>query len=142
MFPPRIKKNNSFIKSHEINAFKPNVPFLYLLRTSENFSVLTFSEIAEIQHWVKMSYQHCRTVINYTAWKVSVFGVFPVRIPSHSDWIPCFQSKCVNIRSINTPNTDTFYAGLKTTERTIFLAAKITHLGKFNIYPSKVAVSY
>ena len=35
MFPPRIKKNNLFIKSHEINAFKPNVPFLYLLRTSE-----------------------------------------------------------------------------------------------------------
>ena len=36
----------------------------------------------------------------FTAWKVSVFGDFLVRIFLHSDWI----------RNRKTPNTDTFYA--------------------------------
>ena len=126
----------------KLTHLNPMFHFYTFWERQKNFSDLTFSVIAEIQHWVKMSYQHCRAVINYTTWKVSVFGVFPVRIPSHSVWIPRFQSKCENIRSRNTPNTDTFYIGLKTTERAIFLAAKIIHTGKFNIYPSKVNVRY
>ena len=55
---------------------------------------------------------------NYTAWKVSVFGVFLVHIFPHSDWIqrdtPCLslQSQCRKIRIRKTLNTNTFYAVL------------------------------
>ena len=46
-----------------------------------------------------------------TAWKMSVFGVFLVRIFPHSGWIRRFtQSECGKIRTRKTPNTDTFYA--------------------------------
>ena len=54
-----------------------------------------------------------------TAWKVSVFGVFLVRIFPHLDWTRRdtsffvslrIQSKCGKRRTRKTPNMDTFYA--------------------------------
>ena len=53
---------------------------------------------------------------NITAWKVSVFGVFLVRIFLHSDWIRRYsvslriRSECAKTRTRKTPNTDTFHA--------------------------------
>ena len=47
-----------------------------------------------------------------TVWKVSLFGVFLVRIVQHLDWIRkdtsylCIQSKCGKIQTRKTPNTD------------------------------------
>ena len=46
-----------------------------------------------------------------TAWKVSVFGVFLVRILPHLDWI-CISPYSVQMRKIRTrriPNTNTFH---------------------------------
>ena len=46
-----------------------------------------------------------------TAWKVSVFGLFLVRISPNSGWIRRnTQTKCRKIRTKKTPNTDTFQA--------------------------------
>ena len=60
-----------------------------------------------------------------TVWKVSVSGVFLVRIFLHSDWIRRdtlrIQSKCGKIRARKTPNTDTFHAVLVTTYSQYFL---------------------
>ena len=47
--------------------------------------------------------------------KASVFGVFLVRIFSHSDWIRrdpeylCIQSECMKIQARKSLNTDTFH---------------------------------
>ena len=51
----------------------------------------------------------------YIALKMSVFGVFRVRIFSHLNWRQDFvslriQSKCSKMLTRKTPNTDTFYA--------------------------------
>ena len=57
------------------------------------------------------SSQKCNIAVNYyrkkhyTVWKVSVFGVFLVRIFPHSDWI-----RRDTERYGKTPNTDTFHA--------------------------------
>ena len=53
--------------------------------------------------------------LQITAWKVSVFGVFLVRIFPHSDWIRRDVSlliyfECRKIRTRKTPNADTFHA--------------------------------
>ena len=52
-----------------------------------------------------------------TAWKVSVFGVFLVRIFPHSDWIRkntpyslCIQSKCGKMQTRKILNMGTFHA--------------------------------
>ena len=46
-----------------------------------------------------------------TAWKVSVFGLFLIRVFPHSDWIwKDTESKCLKIRTRKTPNMDTFHA--------------------------------
>ena len=56
---------------------------------------------------------------NYTARKLSVFGVILFRIFPHSDWIRretsvslTIQSKCGKMQTRITRNTDTFYAVL------------------------------
>ena len=51
---------------------------------------------------------------SYTVWKMSVFGVFLVRIFPHSYWIridtESIQSECGKIRTRKCPNTGTFHA--------------------------------
>ena len=68
------------------------------------------------------SYRICKWIqfryLSITVWKVSVFGVFLVRIFQHLDWISVFrysislhiQSECGKIRTRKIPNTDTFHA--------------------------------
>ena len=60
-------------------------------------------------------------LITFTEWKVSVFGVFLVRISPHSNWIRRVSlriwSECGKIRTRKTPNTDTF--------RAVFLVSKL-----------------
>ena len=47
--------------------------------------------------------------VSFNAWKVSVFGVFLVRVFSPFR----IQSDCGKIRTRKTPNTDTFYAVIR-----------------------------
>ena len=66
--------------------------------------------------WSLSSFIACNSG-NYTAWKVSVFGVIQVRSFPHSDWLRRdislhIQSECGKIRIRITPNTNTFYAVL------------------------------
>ena len=49
--------------------------------------------------------------LNWTAWKVSEFGVILVRIFPHLDWIRR-HSECGKVRIRRTPHTDSFYAVL------------------------------
>ena len=57
---------------------------------------------------------HCKTSKNTTVGKVSIFGVFLVRISGLNTEIYranlCIQSKCGKVRSRNIPNTGTFNA--------------------------------
>ena len=68
---------------------------------------------------------------------MSVFGVFPVRIFSHSDWIQRFalriQSEYWKIRTRKNPNTDTFYAVI-VIDIEICLVWKELSLHKIKIY--------
>ena len=53
--------------------------------------------------------------LDYTAWKISLFGIFLVRI----------NSECGKIRSRKTPNTDTFHEVLVTRRKWCLKYAKI-----------------
>ena len=74
--------------------------FVKFLRTSfviEHIRVIPCETLQNNgKHWNKLEHWHEMG----TAWKVSVFGVFMVRIFPHSDWI----------RTRKTLNTDTFHA--------------------------------
>ena len=84
----------------------------------------------------KLLYQRFLIAITYTAWKVSVFGVFLVRIFPHSDWIRRYgvsfriQSEWGKIRTRKTPNTDTFHAVLALVSATGTIPARV-HKCKF-----------
>ena len=56
--------------------------------------------------------QSDRSTARYTAWKMSLFGVFLVRIFPHFGYSVSLQiqSKSRKIRTRKTPNTDTFHA--------------------------------
>ena len=72
------------------------------------------------------------------AWKVSVFGVFPVRIFSHSDWILGYflslriQSKCGKVQTRKTPNPGTFHAVISSPFLRI-LVTDIEKLGNLDV---------
>ena len=61
----------------------------------------THLELCQISVMEHLCVRVCSTSV--TAWKVSTFAVFLVRIFPHSDWIR-------KIRTRRTPNTDTFHA--------------------------------
>ena len=77
-----------------------------------------------------------------TAWKVSVFRVYLVRIFPHLDWYgvsPRIQSECGKIQTRKTPNMDTFHAVQVTAQKMkisvkktgfLFTVAKETLNGK------------
>ena len=44
----------SVLTQRHVNPFKANVPFLYPLKTSENFGFLTFSGGVETEHYAKV----------------------------------------------------------------------------------------
>ena len=70
-----------------------------------NFRILTVRILVNMFRWVHS------LLVSVTAWKVSVFGVFLVRIFPHLDWISLrILSECRKILNRKPPNTDTFHA--------------------------------
>ena len=79
-------------------------PYLKMLRTSSLGCTSSWNKLSVVIF--KKYYQTSRYYLvrrsTYTAWKVSVFGVFLVRFSPHSDWI----------RTRKILNADTFHAVL------------------------------
>ena len=76
-----------------VQPFLDNIFILYPLKTPENERFLFFFRRYEMKNWPEIGWFVCAA----TAEKMSVFGVFLVRISPHSDWT----------RTKKSPNTET-----------------------------------
>ena len=91
--------------------------WIYLPRRITTRKEITANAPTRTPEYENQSTRRSSTYKQQTAWKVSVFGVFLVRILLHLDWIrgdteyrSVFSPNCGKIRTRKTPNTDTFHA--------------------------------